>query len=204
MSDAPTSSPFRSLEIGQIVRPAEGESASGDAVLVQRVGASVLVAVADALGHGEAASSAATACIVAIQKHVQLPLEELFPAVNESLRGGRGAVAAVARLDPGARTVTLAALGNIGVVLLRGGRGGSPSCGNHRATCSAAHAGVRSRWQSLHAFGVPSATVRSGRGERNEWSWRGAPRADFRSIMWQSVQREPGVPGAWKWCSLVA
>lgn len=125
MSDAPTSSPFRLLEIGRIVRPAEGETASGDAVLVQRVGASVVVAVADALGHGEAASAAATACIVAIQKHIELPLEELFAAVNDSLRGGRGAVAAVARFEPCARTVALAVLGNIAVVLVRGGRGGS-------------------------------------------------------------------------------
>jgi anti-sigma regulatory factor (Ser/Thr protein kinase) len=125
VNDAPTSSPFRLLEIGQIVRPAEGETASGDAVLVQRVGGSVVVAVADALGHGDAASAAATACIVAIQKHIGLPLDALFSAVNDALRGGRGAVAAVARFDPGARTVTLAALGNIAAVLCRGGRGGA-------------------------------------------------------------------------------
>jgi hypothetical protein len=60
MNDAPaSSSPFRLLEIGQAVRPAAGEMASGDAVLVQRVGAAVTVAVVDALGHGEAGGGAA-------------------------------------------------------------------------------------------------------------------------------------------------
>ena len=47
-------------------------------------------------------------------------------------------------------------------------------CGYQAATASAAHCAPRSAWQPLQAFGVPSDTLRSGRGMRSEWSWRGS------------------------------
>ena len=74
-------------------------------------------------------------------------------------------------------------------------------CGCQRATASAAHFAPSFAWQPVQAFGVPSATLRSGLGTRIEWSWRGSTTMYVVVGMWQAAHAEPGDPGAWRWCA---
>jgi hypothetical protein len=70
-------------------------------------------------------------------------------------------------------------------------------CGYQRLTAAAAQSGVRSRWHWLQAFGVPRLAVRSGRGMRKPWSWRGSTTMYVVVGMWQAAHSAPAEPGRW-------
>jgi negative regulator of sigma-B (phosphoserine phosphatase) len=79
-----------------LTRPKEGELENGDAVVVRREAAGVVVAVIDALGHGVHAASAARAGSETIES---MPFPDsalaVIDALHERLRGTRGAAALV-------------------------------------------------------------------------------------------------------------
>jgi hypothetical protein len=91
------------IEAGEYVRPCDGETLSGDAVVVHSDDAGVFVAVIDALGHGPNAHELARELSGVLSKWltwVSTPNPDGALAVlHESARGTRGAVAAVAWLD---------------------------------------------------------------------------------------------------------
>jgi hypothetical protein len=88
--------------IGHAGRAAAGQTVSGDAVRVVSLGsdsrAGVLVVVADGLGHGEhAATAAETVCRFAAEA-AESPLDAILRRCGDELTRGRGAVAALLRL----------------------------------------------------------------------------------------------------------
>lgn len=106
-------------------RPFPGETVSGDRALVVDGGAGsepvsrLLVALIDGAGHGPAAARAAGAAEAYLREHLA---EEIVPAldgVHTVLRGTRGAVAAVARLDLERGDLAYGGVGNVEGRLLR-------------------------------------------------------------------------------------
>ncbi|HEV2672882.1 MAG TPA: SpoIIE family protein phosphatase [Gemmatimonadales bacterium] len=95
-----------------------GQAESGDLCLIKRVGRGTLLAVADGLGHGEEAASAAHAAVAAIDRFARAPLVELVKRCHEALVGMRGVVLGLAFLDPQAASMQWLGVGNIGGVLL--------------------------------------------------------------------------------------
>lgn len=101
------------FELGALTTPKPGQDCFGDAwAAVERDG--VLTAlVVDGVGHGPQAAEAAR---LAVGRFVDQPgeaPEETMAAFHEALRGSRGAVAGVARIDPAAGTLRWAGVGNI-------------------------------------------------------------------------------------------
>jgi negative regulator of sigma-B (phosphoserine phosphatase) len=83
------------LETSYLTKPADGEIASGDAVVVRRDESTTMIAMIDVLGHGpEAAKVAATAT-----KHLEhAPVKkatDLLMSLHDALRGSRGAAASI-------------------------------------------------------------------------------------------------------------
>jgi len=64
---------------------------------------------------------------------------------------------------------------------------------------SAAHCGDWLWWQLLQALGVPSATLRSGRGTRMLWSARPSITMKLALGMWQLAHGVPVLPAGWQW-----
>ena len=94
-----------------LVVPLHGETASGDAWTLREMANGTWVLLVDGLGHGPAASEAASAAIEAFR-----PRESPAAVVQEldlALRGTRGAAVACAWIDRGQRRVTFAGAGNI-------------------------------------------------------------------------------------------
>ena len=98
-------------------RSIDGES--GDQYFVREAVDSVLVAVADGLGHGPAAAAAARTALAALGEGGPADLGALVTRCHESLRGTRGAVLSVAAFAVG--SVTWLGVGNVDGVLVRAG-----------------------------------------------------------------------------------
>ena len=111
------SSPVVRREVAILSRPREGEHVSGDDAVAIGTSGGLLLAVADGLGHGELARAASAAVIDTVRAAPDLGLAELLTACGPAVRDTRGAVAALARIDPGGRSVAIAGAGNVtGVV----------------------------------------------------------------------------------------
>lgn len=110
------------LEVGAVCLPKPGQPASGDAwAVAEAVGRSLLL-VADGLGHGPQAAHAARETVRIFHEAARLGPAGALQAAHAALRATRGAVAAVAEVDPAARSIRFAGVGNIaGAVVAPGG-----------------------------------------------------------------------------------
>jgi phosphoserine phosphatase RsbX len=84
-----------SLKIEYLIRPASGESLSGDAVLVRHDADASMIAVIDVLGHGPEAAMVAA---MALRHLGAAPIgraSALMASLHDALRGTRGAAASI-------------------------------------------------------------------------------------------------------------
>lgn len=102
-----------SLTIGLVHNPVLGEAHAGDEYVVIDRGDYVLIAVADGLGHGPEARDAACKAVREIERHAERTPQALVELCHTALRGTRGAVLAIVRIDRAQRTLTHSGLGNI-------------------------------------------------------------------------------------------
>src|ERR1700722_18648979 len=106
-------SPPRPLEIGAINLAVSGEIECGDTWRAADDGSRVSLLVADGLGQGPLAATAAQAAATAFVAH---PFDEpsaLMQSLHQAPAGGRGAAAAAAQLALGSARVIYAGVGNI-------------------------------------------------------------------------------------------
>lgn len=105
-----------SIELGEYVRPHEGERLSGDVVLTQHEDAGVLAAVIDVLGHGPEAHEVGVRLRSELSHWVHATAcpepEGAIKVLHESAQGTRGAVAAVAWLNSASFKGWVAGVGN--------------------------------------------------------------------------------------------
>jgi len=112
----------RPVDCGVAAAPIAGEPESGDHYLVKSCAGSVLIAVADGIGHGVEAARAARVAIATIANAMPrepLDLAVLVQRCHHALRSTRGAVMCLARFDARARTLSWFGVGNITGALLR-------------------------------------------------------------------------------------
>jgi anti-sigma regulatory factor (Ser/Thr protein kinase) len=105
--------PVTRREVAILSRPCERESVCGDDALAIDTAGGLLLAVADGLGHGEPARAASEAAMDVIRAAPALSPAELLAACGPALRSTRGAVAAIARMDPAGTALTIAGAGNV-------------------------------------------------------------------------------------------
>lgn len=96
----------------------EGQE-SGDHHVVTPFTDGALVAVIDGLGHGGEAAAAAHAAARVLEAHAGEPVLALVERCHEALRHTRGVVMSLASFDGRASSITLVAVGNVEVVLVR-------------------------------------------------------------------------------------
>ncbi|MEW6613378.1 MAG: SpoIIE family protein phosphatase [Pseudomonadota bacterium] len=101
------------LSCGLVHQPVIGETRSGDDYCVIHSRDMVLVAMADGLGHGPMAQAAAHRAIEYVARHQEQDPRALLDGCHRALRGTRGAVLAIVRIDLRAGTLVHAGLGNI-------------------------------------------------------------------------------------------
>ena len=105
--------PSSGFIVGLTSRPVSGEAVSGDAWAIRRTEDSVVIMVADGLGHGVFAADASAAAVAAFNSsHEQSPVN-LLQAIHRALRGTRGAAVAIASVEFRQARVRFAGLGNV-------------------------------------------------------------------------------------------
>ena len=90
-----------------------GETSSGDLGVVAPSREGVLIAVIDGLGHGEEAAEAAERAAEVVRQCADEPIEVVLSQCHETLRGTRGAVMTLMKVNPGDETMSWTGVGNI-------------------------------------------------------------------------------------------
>jgi phosphoserine phosphatase RsbX len=80
-------------------RPLDNDVFCGDTGLFREFDDNVFLAVVDALGHGEEAQKVAEGCEAFLEKNYRLDLPEMMRGLHGHIKGSRGAVAGLCRLD---------------------------------------------------------------------------------------------------------
>ncbi|GAA0528043.1 negative regulator of sigma-B (phosphoserine phosphatase) [Rhizomicrobium palustre] len=107
------------LEIGAAARTLAGEKESGDRFVVLPSRHGTVVSVVDGLGHGPAAAFAGKLAVHAISKHVDDILPVQVERCHQMLKKSRGAVMALAHLQPTAGQMSWLSIGNVAALRLR-------------------------------------------------------------------------------------
>lgn len=115
------------VEWGVAERKKPGETLSGDLHLFKPLETGVLLAVADGLGHGEAAAEAARLALNVVEEHSYKPLAEIMENCNRKLRGTRGVVMSLAFLNALNSSMEWLGVGNVEGVLVRPAPDGKPA-----------------------------------------------------------------------------
>jgi anti-sigma regulatory factor (Ser/Thr protein kinase) len=106
------------FNLGFTARQSPGESVSGDSWAVRFGQDSLLIMVADGLGHGTLACEASSAAEAAFRASKEEMPVELVQIMHRALRGTRGAAVAVSRIEFREKQVRFAGLGNISGVVV--------------------------------------------------------------------------------------
>ncbi|MFT3774391.1 MAG: SpoIIE family protein phosphatase [Minicystis sp.] len=101
------------LQIGAASRPAVGQSVCGDVSVVAPFALGTLFCLADGLGHGPEARVAAEAVCRYASAHAEDPLEAILRGMNAAVAGMRGAAVSVMVIEPAARRLLFAGVGNV-------------------------------------------------------------------------------------------
>lgn len=88
------------------------ETECGDQYLVKEWNDSILIAVADGLGHGSEAAFAAKQAMKIIDAHANEPIERLVTICDQELKETRGIALTIARINNN-YTLTYLAIGNV-------------------------------------------------------------------------------------------
>jgi hypothetical protein len=115
-----------SYEWGVAALTHRDEAVSGDQYLVTVSREGVLVAVIDALGHGEQAYRAAARAVRVLTQYAREVPVALVRRCHAELRPTRGAALGLAWFDWGQRTLTWLGVGNVAGMLVRAGAGVDP------------------------------------------------------------------------------
>ncbi len=97
------------------------DEACGDGWAIAEDGGGTTVTVVDGIGHGAYASAAADAAVHTLAED-PADLDGYLSRANAAMRGTRGAVLAVCRLEPGRGEMRCLSVGNIGGGILRAGQ----------------------------------------------------------------------------------
>ena len=116
-----TGQPESSLEVGVVCVPIAGEQICGDAWAVSYQRGRSVFLVADGLGHGALAATAADEAVRLFEANAQRSPAEFIQLAHAALRSTRGAAMAVAEVNVLERLVRFAGVGNIAARILHNG-----------------------------------------------------------------------------------
>ena len=138
------------FEIAGVLAVCPGESVCGDGWAATVTRERCRLIMVDGSGHGAAAAEAAGAAIALFQAKPALGLVDLVGALHRGLDHTRGAAAGLLEIDPGARQVRFAGLGNIsGALIASAGRRGMISAGGT----------LGHTWRPVKEFSYPYAGI---------------------------------------------
>ena len=113
IADGPAEARKPLVAVGGVNTAKSGETVSGDGWISRASRDFTTIVVADGLGHGPIASTAAVAATRAVADNADHDLERLMHEVHGALRATRGAAVGLARVYPSQHRVDFLGVGNI-------------------------------------------------------------------------------------------
>ncbi len=111
------------IECGFAAMPLQGEEVSGDSYIIKPIPDGILLAVVDGLGHGHEAAAASKIAITTLDTYACEPVIMLVRRCHEALKGTRGVVMSIAKLNSHNKMMAWLGVGNIeGLVLKENGK----------------------------------------------------------------------------------
>jgi len=104
--------------IGAVALPSLGQVVCGDAWSTSEKPQRTVMLLADGLGHGDAAAIAARKAVAVFKASTELKPVQILQAIHEHLQDTRGAVVAIACLDPVQKNIHYVSVGNITATLI--------------------------------------------------------------------------------------
>jgi anti-sigma regulatory factor (Ser/Thr protein kinase) len=154
-----------------VTRPISGEDVCGDAYAVRRAGGRAVLMLCDGAGHGPLAASASQLAVRAFCESESGEPEVLVGQIHRALTGTRGGAVAVADLDPAARRVRFAGIGNVSGAVVTDGR-------KQAMVCLPGIAGYQARRIQSFDYQLPAgaAVVMHSDGMTDRWTAQGRQR----------------------------
>jgi anti-sigma regulatory factor (Ser/Thr protein kinase) len=112
--------PTTARRIGAVNVSMPGEEVCGDSWGCVRADGSLVILVADGLGHGMEAKLASAEAVRQLYENSTLPPKALLTVVHQALRSSRGAAVAIAQIDSERGKLTFAGVGNISARIYAG------------------------------------------------------------------------------------
>ncbi|MEB3184110.1 MAG: ATP-binding protein [Cyanobacteriota bacterium] len=104
-----------SFDIGQSIRPMQGEQVSGDISVVAEHPQGLLAGLIDVSGHGTEAHELACRMQQTVLNHDGAGIDKILQRLHHDFRGSRGAAIGLTILDRTRRKITYAGVGNISI-----------------------------------------------------------------------------------------
>lgn len=101
------------FEIGEIITPVINEIPCGDATCIREIDNRLLVMVADGLGHGTEAATAARAAKETFLQNLSHNPQKIVEKIHNALRSTRGVTVGIAEIIPDKSTLLFTGIGNI-------------------------------------------------------------------------------------------
>src|ERR1700721_2253315 len=120
------------IQTGVVSEPLHGEEECGDGWGIRRFADSLVLMVADGLGHGFFAAEAALEAERVLAQARDISPEHLLQDVKNAFRKTRGAAVAVARIQPQRGLLTFSGVGNVSASIVSSGV--SRSMASHNGT----------------------------------------------------------------------
>lgn len=99
--------------VGVASRPAAGQSICGDMCVIAPFAQGTILCLADGLGHGPEANTAADAVCRYARTHADEPLETMMRGMDAALSGTRGAAVSLLMIEPAVRRAQFVGIGNV-------------------------------------------------------------------------------------------
>ncbi|WP_347552653.1 SpoIIE family protein phosphatase [Pseudalkalibacillus hwajinpoensis] len=108
---------FEKVTVAAYQKPKSGNQKCGDSYYVEETSDYFICAVADGLGSGDLAKDSSLAAINAVKAHQDEDVESLMKVANEEMKGKRGCVLSIFKLNLQTRQMEFSGIGNISLII---------------------------------------------------------------------------------------
>ena len=159
-----TASSVRPWKVGGLCVPKRGEPECGDAWATEQTDDTLSLVMADGLGHGPIAATAAREAVRIFRANCGLEPAAILKRIHDALRSTRGAAVAVCRVTLATREVRFAGVGNISGTIVAGEQ--TRSMVSHNGTAGAE---VRKIQEFTYPLAVGATVVVHSDGIATHW-----------------------------------
>ncbi|RBW67853.1 protein phosphatase 2C domain-containing protein [Bacillus taeanensis] len=108
---------FQTVQVSSYQQAKNGNAQCGDSYFVKKTTDEFICAIADGLGSGYIAKQSSEAAVSAVEDNYNEPIETIMEKANQSLKGMRGAVLTVFKINFQTNELSFCGVGNVHLII---------------------------------------------------------------------------------------